>query len=41
MINQEDLTPEQEELLIREDLKTALDIGNALARMRKSPDFTE
>ena len=39
MINQEDLTPEQEELLIREELKTALDIGNALARMKKSPDF--
>ncbi len=39
MINPEELTPEQEDAMIREDLKTALDIGNALARMRKTHDF--
>ena len=39
MINQEELTPEQEEALIREDLTTAVNMGNALAKLRKTPEF--
>ena len=38
-MNNQELTPEQEEAQIRDDLKVAIDIGKALKKLRTSPDY--